>query len=96
MYTASQKRPLINDKNSRSSGLSLQILQSRTTSTDLGSVLSLGNNNTNNDGLLQDLDLLLQLGLDLVDKLGITTETDLVRSSISTFPWESNETSLLE
>jgi len=73
VYTASQKRPLINDKNSRSSGLSLQILQSRTTSTDLGSVLSLGNNNTNNDGLLQDLDLLLQLGLDLVDQFGVTT-----------------------
>jgi hypothetical protein len=36
-------------------------------------VLSLGNNDTNNDGLLQDLDLFLQLGLDLVDELGITT-----------------------
>jgi len=59
-------------------------------------MLSLGNDDTNNDSLFQNLDLLLQLGLDLVDKLGITTETDLVRSSISTFPWESNETSLLE
>jgi len=73
VYTASQKRPLINENDSRSSGLSLQILQSGTTSTDLGCVLSLGNNNTNNDGLLQDLDLLLQLGLDLVDQLGVTT-----------------------
>jgi hypothetical protein len=59
-------------------------------------MLSLGNDDTNNDSLLQNLDLLLQLGLDLVDKLGITTESDLVGSSISAFPWESNETGLLE
>jgi len=43
----------------RSTGLSLQVLQSRTTSTDLGSVLSLRNNNTNDNGLLEDFDLLL-------------------------------------
>jgi len=59
-------------------------------------MLSLGNNDTNDDSLLQNLDLLLQLGLDLVDKLGITTKSDLIGSSISTFPGESNETSLLE
>jgi len=59
-------------------------------------MLSLGNDDTNNDSLLQNLDLFLQLGLDLVDKLGITTKSDLIRSSISAFPGESNETSLLE
>lgn len=46
-------------RDSRGTGLSLQILQSRTTSTDLGSVLSLRNNNTNDNGLLENLDLLL-------------------------------------
>ena len=96
MYTGRQHIPANTQNDLRSSSLSLEILQSGTTSTDLGGMLSLGNDDTNDDGLLQNLDLLLQLGLDLVDKLGITTETDLVRSSISTFPWESNETSLLE
>jgi hypothetical protein len=59
-------------------------------------MLSLGNNNTNNDSLLQDLDLFFQLGLDLVDELGVTTKSDFIRGGISAFPWESNETSLLE
>jgi hypothetical protein len=59
-------------------------------------MLSPGNDNTNNDSLLQNLDLLLQLSLDLVDKLGITTKSDLIRGGISAFPWESNETGLLE
>jgi hypothetical protein len=80
----------------RSTSLSLKILQSGTTSTDLGGMLSLGNDDTNNDSLLQNLDLLLQLGLDLVDKLGITTKSDFIRGSISAFPWESDETGLLE
>jgi hypothetical protein len=94
--TVDQQSSLKTQNDLRSSGLSLKILQSRTTSTDLGSMLSLGNNDTNNDGLLQNLDLLFQLGLDLVDKLGITTESDLIGGSISAFPWESDKTSLLE
>jgi hypothetical protein len=96
MDTVYQHIPVNTQNNLRSSSLSLKILQSGTTSTDLGGMLSLGNDNTNNDSLLQNFDLLLQLGLDLVDKLGITSESDLIRSSISAFPWESNETSLLE
>jgi hypothetical protein len=59
-------------------------------------VLSLGNDDTDNDGLLEDLDLLLQLGLDLVDKLRVTPESDFIRSGFSTFPWESDKTGLLE
>jgi hypothetical protein len=59
-------------------------------------MLGLGNDDTDNDSLLQYLDLLLQLGLDLVDELGITTESDLIRSGVSAFPWESDETGLLE
>jgi hypothetical protein len=59
-------------------------------------VLGLGHSNTDNDGLLQDIDLLLELGFDLVDELRVTTKSNLVGSSVSTLSREGDQTSLLE
>lgn len=84
------------EEHSRGTGLALQVLQGRSASTDFGSMLCLGHGNTDNDGLLQDIDLLLELGLDLVDELRITTKSNLDGSSVSTFSREGDQTSLLE
>ena len=67
----------------RSTSLALQVLQSGTASTNLAGVLRLRNNNTDNDGVLQDLDLLLELFLQRLDKLAVSTESDLIGGLVS-------------
>lgn len=66
-----------------STGLSLQILEGHTTTADLGSVLGGRDDDTDDDSLLKDSDLLLELGLNLLDNLAVTTEADLVSSFVA-------------
>jgi len=68
-----------------SSSLALQILKSGSTATNLAGVLSLGHDDSDDNGLLQDLNLLLELFLESLDKLGFSTQSDLIGGLVSRF-----------
>lgn len=70
-------------EHSRRARLSLQVLQGRTSSTDLACVLRLRHNNTDDKRVLQDLDLLLELGLQSLDELAVSSESDLIVGLVS-------------
>lgn len=68
-----------------STSLSLQVLEGHTTTADLGSVLSGRDDDTDDDSVLKDSNLLLELRLDLLDDLAITTEANLVSRFVAVF-----------
>lgn len=68
-----------------STSLSLQVLEGHTTTADLGSVLSGRDDDTDDDSVFKDSNLLLELSLNLLDDLAITTEANLVSRFVAVF-----------
>jgi len=77
----------------RSAALLLQVLQSRTASTNLDSVLRGRDGNTEDDLVLQSLDGALQLGLELCNEFLFSSQSNDIGSRVASTR-EVDETSL--
>jgi hypothetical protein len=77
----------------RCTGLLLQVLQSRSSSTNLHGVLSSGHSYSQNNLVLQVLDSTFKLCLELCNQLLVTSQTDNIVGGISS-SWEVDKSSL--
>ena len=64
-------------------GLPLKLLQRRSTTSNLASMLSMGYHDANDNGLLEHGSLLLQFRLDSIDYFALATQLDLIRTLVA-------------